>query len=523
MSLNSPVEKKPDVDHDSGGKLFKEGAAEIKIRDGVKVFYNPVQEFNRDLSISVLEVASSRYYKDVQDREKNKFRILDALSATGLRSIRFAKEIQNVTEIVANDISALAVQVVEENIRHNNVENTVKCSNLDAVEIMFKSRHPGKKFHAVDLDPYGCPSQFLEGAVQCVEDGGLLLVTCTDMAVLCGNGPETSFTKYGSISLKIGACHEYALRVVLYCIQSYASKHKKYIEPMISISVDFYVRVIVRIFTSAQKCKEITSKLSMLYNCTGCGTMNLQPLGIVNVSCDENQTKRSYKLPPAPVVDKLCSHCNGKHQLGGPIWTGNLHDLDFLKETISVVESKDLKTKNRLIGVLNMIMEELNDVPLYYDAKKLSSTLGTTNIPMLTLRSAIMNGGYRVSYSHANKTSIKTDAPMSFIWDIFREWVKQNPTRQRANPQNSPAYNILSKPIENKIDFSHRDDANPVSRRMKLLRFQMNPAPFWGPGSKSKAGMEHSEKKIRSQNKKKRRALDELGRCETKKQANTAQ
>jgi tRNA (guanine26-N2/guanine27-N2)-dimethyltransferase len=60
----------------------------------------------------------------------------------------------------------------------------------------------------VDLDPYGCPSPFLDAAVQCVSDGGVLLVTCTDMAVLAGNCPETCYSKYGAISLHIKACHE---------------------------------------------------------------------------------------------------------------------------------------------------------------------------------------------------------------------------------------------------------------------------------------------------------------------------
>ena len=37
-------------------------------------------------------------------------------------------------------------------------------------------------YEAVDLDPYGSPSQFLDTAVQAVAEGGLLLVTATDMA-----------------------------------------------------------------------------------------------------------------------------------------------------------------------------------------------------------------------------------------------------------------------------------------------------------------------------------------------------
>ena len=37
-------------------------------------------------------------------------------------------------------------------------------------------------YDAVDLDPYGSPTQLLDSAVQSVSDGGLLLVTATDMA-----------------------------------------------------------------------------------------------------------------------------------------------------------------------------------------------------------------------------------------------------------------------------------------------------------------------------------------------------
>ncbi len=73
---------------------------------------------------------------------------------------------------------------------------------------MYRNRNWNKRFSIVDLDPYGSPAPFLDAAVQCVADGGLLLITCTDMAVLCGNHSETCHAKYGSISLKSKFCHE---------------------------------------------------------------------------------------------------------------------------------------------------------------------------------------------------------------------------------------------------------------------------------------------------------------------------
>ena len=84
-------------------------------------------------------------------------------------------------------------------------------------------------YDAVDLDPYGCPSQLLDGAVQAVADGGLLLVTATDMAVLCGNNAEACWGKYGSYPLHKPYCHEQALRILLACIEVRGGTSIKYI------------------------------------------------------------------------------------------------------------------------------------------------------------------------------------------------------------------------------------------------------------------------------------------------------
>lgn len=58
--------------------------------------------------------------------------ILEALSATGLRSIRYAKEVPNVSKIIANDLSQEAVDTIKENIVHNDVQNLIETSHDDA-------------------------------------------------------------------------------------------------------------------------------------------------------------------------------------------------------------------------------------------------------------------------------------------------------------------------------------------------------------------------------------------------------
>lgn len=59
---------------------------------------------------------------------------------------------------------------------------------LDCVQVMIITIQ-------VDIDPYGSPSIFLDSAVQSVADGGMLMCTATDMAVLCGDDREVCYSK----------------------------------------------------------------------------------------------------------------------------------------------------------------------------------------------------------------------------------------------------------------------------------------------------------------------------------------
>lgn len=57
--------------------------------------------------------------------------ILDALSASGLRPIRFLKELSNVNLVYANDISTTAHQLMKENFELNNLDmSKIRGSHL---------------------------------------------------------------------------------------------------------------------------------------------------------------------------------------------------------------------------------------------------------------------------------------------------------------------------------------------------------------------------------------------------------
>ena len=48
---------------------------------------------------------------------------------------------------------------------------------------------------------------------------------------------------------------------------------------MLSLSIDFYIRVFVRVYTSAEKVKDSASKQMYVYQSSGCDSFFTQPVG----------------------------------------------------------------------------------------------------------------------------------------------------------------------------------------------------------------------------------------------------
>lgn len=508
-----------------------EGAAKIVFPSANEVFYNPVQEFNRDLTCAVItefarihlgakgiqikvpgEKDSEKIAVDLSDQEeetagKNEnlapgdwprtaavgeiceegLRVLEGLAASGLRSIRFALEVPGLQSVVANDASARAVELMHRNVELNGVAHLVQPNQADARMLMYQHQKAPERFDVIDLDPYGSPAPFLDAAVQAVSDGGLLCVTCTDMAVLAGNSGETCYSKYGAMALKSRACHEMALRIVLHSLDLHANCYQRYIVPLLSISADFYIRVFVRVFTGQAKVKSSASKQALVFQCVGCGAFYLQRLG--KASGDPGG-RIKFSAACGPPVTPECEHCGQRHQLGGPMWAEPIHDLDFVGRVLDAVTTNPgrFHTSMRIQGVLSVVTEELPDVPLYYTLDQLSSTIHCNTPRLLQLRSALLHAGFRVSLSHACKNAVKTDAPPEALWDIMRCWEKECPVKRERLSESSPAFRILAVEPRLKANFNIREDANPSSRQRGLKRFQANPEANWGPRPRARPG-----------------------------------
>ncbi len=188
-------------------EIVKEGKARIivpKLKAFVKdpsdyapskapVFYNPVMELNRDIAVLAVQA-----FRRIVNREIS---ICEPLTGSGIRGVRFGTEIKGVSVLVG-DITERAAQLALRNVELNGLQDRVKVEHNEANCLLSCHGAPKKRFDVVDVDPFGCPVPYLDSAVRALRGNGLLAVTATDLAPLCGVNEKACIRKYGGKPLQ---------------------------------------------------------------------------------------------------------------------------------------------------------------------------------------------------------------------------------------------------------------------------------------------------------------------------------
>jgi len=434
-----------------------------------------------------------------------KFTILDALSASGLRALRYAHEIPFVTSVTSNDLLKTAVESIKLNVKHNRLESRINVSHDDALAHMYtliaqelRQKDPrgkpvkSEKYDVIDLDPYGTAAPFLDAAVQAVrDDGGLVCVTCTDSSVWASNGyPEKCYSLYGGVPVKAWFSHEVGLRLVLHAIETAAAKYGLAMEPLVSLSIDFYVRVFVRIKRSPSAVKFQGGKNMVVYNCdSGCGAWTTQLLMINKAAENKKGSGIFYKhgFAKAPTTGKSCEHCGSTMHLAGPMYAGRIQSPAFIQRVLAELEDATPEvygTTDRIRGMLQTALEEIlppreenqaresaaeatqeahsdgrkaqpaasretelaaiDPYPFYFHPAQLAGIAHCSTPPENAIKGALKGLGYRVTRSHCKPGSIKTDAPWSIIWHVMKEWIRQKaPIKEENIKAGSTGYRLL--------------------------------------------------------------------------------
>lgn len=376
------------------------------------------------------------------------------------------------SSVTANDLSSAATASIELNVRHNGVGDIVNPTTSDARVHMYNSasllpQADQRLYQVIDLDPYGTVAPFLDAAVQALTNGGLLCVTCTDAGVFASHGfLEKTYSQYGGLPFKGPQSHEGGLRLILHAIATSAARYGIAIEPLLSLSIDFYVRLFVRIKKSPAEVKLLAGKTMIVYNCdAGCGSWTTQFLAQTKEGKNKNgDPLYKFSLAQAPSAGPHCEHCGFKTHLSGPMWGGPLHNPFYVQKILDLLPSLDKETYRtipRIEGMLTLARDEAilpdesttqsktadaeaaspDDFPATEPAGEILTTAQTPepfpSLPAPTrihhpfflipsvlarvihctspsdaaMRGALMHLGYRTTGSHTKPGSIVTDAP----------------------------------------------------------------------------------------------------------------
>src|SRR3989344_383600 len=203
--------------------IIEEGLAKINIENkkivskNMEVFYNPIMSLNRDISVLLLN-----------SLDKKNMQIADPLAASGIRGIRFLKELNKnkIRKIYINDIDKNAVKSIKENLKLNKIKNKnnekIIIINEDANLFLLKSTG----FDYIDIDPFGTPNPFLDAACKRLAREGIMAVTATDTSALAGTYPQACIRKYWAVPKKDAIMHETGLRILIRKIQLVGAQYE---------------------------------------------------------------------------------------------------------------------------------------------------------------------------------------------------------------------------------------------------------------------------------------------------------
>ncbi len=362
------------------------------------VFYNPTMELNRDLAVLALQA-----YQKTLEREVS---VCEPLTGCGLRGVRFAVEVEGVRRVVVNDINPKAAKLASFNAELNKVGDRVVIANEDANLFLSKHAAPRKRFNYVDVDPFGSPVPYLDAALRALRSGGLIALTATDMAPLCGVHPRACLRKYGGMPLRTEYCHELAVRLLVGCLVMMAAKHDVGFEVLFSHSVDHYVRAYATVKYGARRADKSVQLMGYILHC---------------FSCFHRETSLGTISP----LKHVCPECKAKLSVAGPLWLGKIADKNFCSLMEKEAEGRSLRQEKRLLKVISLVKNEAEAPVTYYTVDKICDKL---NLPIPALKKVmerVRKEGFQAAPTHFNSRGFRTDAPANVIKEIIADLATQ--------------------------------------------------------------------------------------------------
>ena len=365
------------VDGDGSRMEVTEGAVTVEVpeQEGEgktdSVFFNSVQELNRDLTVAVLDA--------YRDREPRAETYLDAMTATGVRGVRAAEAGWDVT---CTDVDPDAVELARENLDRNDLDGRVLERDVNALLW-------DEYVDVVDVDPFGSPMPFADAAFANTRD--LVCITATDTAPLCGAHFDSGVRSYSAVPRNTDFHAEMGLRVLLGALARTAGRFDVGVTPIFTHATSHYVRTYLDCSHSATDSNaSVQDAQGYLYHCEDC--------------LYRDASRGLIADPPG-----ACPRCDSARiSAAGPLWLDPYRDREFTAAVRDAVVD-DMGTAETARELCTTLEGEL-DEPSHYDQHRLSKQWGIGASAMDEFLDALRDAGYDASPAHYGGTTFKTDA-----------------------------------------------------------------------------------------------------------------
>ncbi|MFH1835596.1 MAG: tRNA (guanine(10)-N(2))-dimethyltransferase [Methanobacteriota archaeon] len=337
------------------------------------VFYNPVMEASRDISVAIARILKPDTY-------------VDALAGSGARGIRIAREAG--VEVTLNDLNPLACKLAKQNVKKNKLK--VQISNNSSDHFL-----SDKKFDFVDIDPFGPPVRYLDAAIKAISQKGFLGVAATDTSGLCGRYPRACKRKYDSTSLRTDYYDELGLRILLGYIARNAIRYDFGVKPIFSHSTNHYMRVYAELNRGRTHVNKTQEKICFLQHCFKCLDKKYAKLNQLEIKCA----------------------CGGDLSPAGPLWSGVFADSVFSSKIASELMDGEFNSKRESSKLAETISLEQEVEKPYFNLHKLCRVKKVSAPKTVEFAGRLEAAGFKISPTHFNDVGFRSDATSK---DILR-------------------------------------------------------------------------------------------------------
>lgn len=413
----------------SSSTLYKEGSTLLLVPSldepkMIPAFFNPRGAFVRDVSIIVCKAYLEQFSKALS----RNLTFADSLAGIGARGIRVANEVEGIGRVFLNDINSSALEFGKKSAEINSLEGKCIFSRSEVCSFLLsRIQNQNERFDFVDVDPFGSPSDFVDCAIRAVRDGGLLSLTATDSAVLCGVYPRVALRKYLGLPLRTDYCHEVGMRLLFGLAAQTAMRLEAGILPIFCHHDMHYFRVYFSIKVGNAYARDNERKIGFILHCFKCGFCSMVTreeffsLREQKKETEELYTERKWGIRNqrgrvtqnafvCPVCGSGTKEQRGRIAIGGPLWIDKIQSSDFVR-------------KCREISDLPVFSDEL-DLPLYYDLNSIQLKSGSSMPKITKVLEKLKSSGFTASRTRLNPNSLRTDATMedlrNAVWELAR-------------------------------------------------------------------------------------------------------